>query len=85
VTQKITGNSHAELSDFNGYFPYAHWTGIFPSREGWFFYYYQEHHGRHVFKVRKDELLKRVDEVYNLLDSEITNTVQELIRSDSLE
>jgi hypothetical protein len=50
-----------ELVDFDGYFPYAHWTGIFTSRDGWYFYYYQEHHGRHVFKEKKEELLERVD------------------------
>lgn len=69
-----------ELKEFDGYFPYAHWTGIFPDMDGWFFYYFQEHHGRHVFKVRKRSLLDQVDEVFALLDKEIVATVQEISR-----
>jgi len=65
-----------ELNKFAGYFPYAHWTGIFPDSDGWFYYFYQEHHGRHVFKVSQQALMATVDEVYTLLDVEIKSTLQ---------
>lgn len=73
-----------ELEKFDGYFPYAHWTGIFPNKDGWYFYYYQEHHGRHVFKVTKQSLLNQVGEVFTLLDQEILTTVQDKTRDDTL-
>ncbi len=73
-----------ELEKFDGYFPYAHWTGIFPSKDGWYFYYYQEHHGRHVFKVTKQALIAKTNEVFTLLDKEILSTVQENTRYDTL-
>lgn len=66
-----------ELSGFDGYFKYARSIGIFPSREGWGFYYYQEHHGRHVFKVPNETVLAAVPEVKSLLPKEITSTGQE--------
>lgn len=66
-----------ELKAFDGYFPYAHWTGIFPKSNGWYYYFYQEHHGRHVFKVSKQALIDSVDEVYALLDVEIKSTLQQ--------
>jgi len=69
-----------ELPAFDGYFPYARWRGIFPKTDGWYFYYYQEHHGRHVFKASKEALMKQVPEVYSLLSSEITKTVQNEVR-----
>ncbi len=74
-----------ELKEFNGYFPYAYWTGIFPDRDGWYFYYYQEHHGRHVFKVSKESLLGKANEVFSLLDNKIVSSVQEMGRNNSLE
>lgn len=74
-----------ELKKFDGYFPYAHWTGIFPDNEGWYFYYFQEHHGRHVFKVSKESLLAQVDEVFTLLDTEIVDTVQKKTRDNVME
>lgn len=66
-----------ELSVFDGYFPYAHWRGVFPKTDGWYVYYYQEHHGRHVFRVSKESLIEQISEVYSLLSSEIKNTGQE--------
>jgi len=74
-----------ELKKFDGYFPYAHWTGIFPDRDGWYFYYYQEHHGRHVYKVSKPSLLNQTSEVFTLLDQEILNTIQKKTRDNTLE
>lgn len=73
-----------ELENFDGYFPYAYWTGIFPKFDGWYFYYYQEHHGRHVYKVSKKALAKCVLEVFSLLNKKITNTVQNHAREDIL-
>ena len=73
-----------ETKEFDGYFPYAHWTGIFPDIDGWYFYYYQEHHGRHVFKVRKQSLLEQTNEVFSLLDQEIVTTAQENTREGAL-
>lgn len=67
-----------ELKKFDGYFPYTRRTGIFSSIDGWYFYYYQEHHGRHVFKVNKQALLNQTGEVFSLLENEITDTVQKL-------
>ncbi len=69
-----------ELEEFDGYFPYAHWTRIFPDSNGWYFYYYQEHHGRHVFKVSKQALLATTEEVYELLSTEIESTAQQYSR-----
>jgi len=73
-----------ELEKFDGYFPYADWTGIFPDKDGWYFYYYQEHHGRHVFKVSKQSLLEQAGEVFTLLDQKIFTTVQDKTRGDTL-
>lgn len=73
-----------EVKSFDGYFPYAHEIGIFPSQEGWYFYYFQEHHGRHVFKVNEDSLLLDVNEVFVLLEENITSTKQEKTREDYL-
>ncbi len=64
-----------ELDDFDGTYAYAHWTGVFPKTDGWHFYYFQEHHGRHVFRVSPDALIERVPEVYSLLDHEIESSV----------
>lgn len=74
-----------EVNKFDGTFPYARSTGIFPDKDGWYFYYYQEHHGRHVFKVNKQSLLTQTSEVFTLLDQEILNTVQKMTRGNSLE
>ncbi|TAA48420.1 hypothetical protein [Corallincola spongiicola] len=73
-----------ELEAFDGYFPYAHWTGIFPNKGDWYFYYYQEHHGRHVYKVSKQSLLKQTEDVFKLLDVKIESSVQSMGRNDSL-
>ncbi len=73
-----------ELEEFDGYFPYAHWTGTFPDMDGWYFYYYQEHHGRHVFKVSKQSLLEHTDNVFGLLNEQIITTVQPETRGDTL-
>ncbi len=66
-----------ELNKFDGYYQSAYWTGIFPEHDGWYFYYYQEHHGRHVFKISKEVLLATTEKVYALLDAEIISTVQQ--------
>lgn len=73
-----------ELESFDGYFPYANSTGIFPDKDGWYFYYYQEHHGRHVFKVSKQSLIKQTQEVFSLLDQEIMTSVQPQTVQDTL-
>ena len=72
------------MEKFDGYFPYARWNGVFPSKDGWYFYYYQEHHGRHVFKVDKQSLLLQTSEVFSLLDKEIYVTAQEYVSEEAL-
>lgn len=74
-----------ELEEFKGYFPYAKETGIFPNKDGWFFYFYREHHGRHVFKLKKESLQNTIPELFNLLDNKITSTIQQPTKYDDLE
>lgn len=73
-----------EVDKFDGYFPFARETGIFSGRDGWYFYYFREHHGRHVFKVSKESLQSYTSQVFNLLDLEIFATVQENTRDKYL-
>jgi len=74
-----------ELEEFKGYFPFTKETGVFPNKGDWYFYYYREHHGRHVFKLKKESLENTIPELFTLLDNEITTTVQERTRYDDLE
>lgn len=74
-----------ELKKFDGYFPYANSTGTYPDIDGWYFYYYQEHHGQHVFKVSKQSLATQTSEVFTLLDRKISSTAQNYIYDDKLE
>jgi len=71
-----------EVKKFDGHFPYARETGIFPSQDEWYFYYFQEHHGRHVYKIKKTGLLVEVGEVLSLLDQELTSTIMGETRPD---
>jgi len=66
-----------ELDSFDGYFPYTNSRGIYPNRGDWYLYFYTEHHGRHIFKIEKEKLLSTVDELYVLLDKQVTESRQE--------
>jgi hypothetical protein len=73
-----------ELNAFDGYFPYARRTGVFPKTDGWYFYYFQEHHGRHIYRVTEESLIKTVHEVFPLLNIEITKSAQKNLREREL-
>lgn len=74
-----------ELESFNGYFPYARAMGIFPSQRDQFFYYYKEHHGLHVFSVNKASLNTTTNQVFDLLNKEITTSKQRLNRHNDMQ
>jgi len=44
--------------------------GIFPEQDGWYFYYFNDHHGREVYKVSQKALLESVQDVYSALKKE---------------
>lgn len=44
--------------------------GIYHAQDGWYFYYFDDHHGREVYKVSQESLLKPVQDLYRLLEKE---------------
>ena len=58
-----------DIDQNDGYYPFARNIGLIPNKGDWFFYYYIEHHGRHVFKVHKKELLLLSDKLLNHLNN----------------
>jgi hypothetical protein len=74
-----------EVKKFDGYFPYAREIGIYPGQDDWYFYYFQEHHGIHVFKVSKQSLIRETTEVFDLLNQNLVSSVQENIRPEYMD
>lgn len=74
-----------ELESFNGYFPYATAVGLFPNQGDHYFYYYKEHHGLHVFYINKASLNTTTNQVFNLLNKEITTSKQRLNRHNDMQ
>lgn len=61
-----------ETQSFDGYFPWFKEVGLAPARDGWHFYYYNEHHGRHLIKVDSLAVIAQINEVFKLLNKPIT-------------
>ena len=55
---------------FDGYPARTRSVGILPVMDGWSIYYFQEHHGRRLFRVDGSDLIERAVEVVPLLDDD---------------
>ena len=73
-----------ELQAFQGYFEFTKDTGIFPKKDGWYIYYYREHHGRHVFKLKSEQVKQSIPELFNTIDREVVEPKQRFTRHDDI-
>jgi hypothetical protein len=74
-----------EIEGFNGYFSFIRAKGILPKQGDWYFYYFKEHHGTHIFKVREKLILEKSKEVFSILEIPIIKSKQKNNRVDDLD